>query len=209
MLLLEKKEMSRRKFIQSFIAAAGVVVSAPLFSASAEAARVSTKPPLSAVEIADLLFSREEEKLARDVYIALYDMWRHATFSNISKSEQQHMDTMLKKLNAYNIPDPAQPAVGAFTNQDLQKMYLELVASGSKSVIDALKVGCLIEEVDMIDLQQAIDHATHADLDNSYLSLLEGSKNHLRAFVTALSNQGVTYTPQYISEDLFNAIIDV
>lgn len=205
MLLLEKKEMSRRKFIQSFIAAAGVVVSAPLFSASAEAA----KSPLSAVEIADLLFSREEEKVARDVYIALYNMWRHTTFINISKSEQQHMDTMLKKLNAYNIPDPAQAAVGAFTNQDLQKMYLELVASGSKSLIDALKVGCVIEEVDMIDLQQAIDHATHVDLDNSYVNLMEGSKSHLRAFVAALGSQGVTYTPQYISVDLYNAIIDV
>lgn len=205
MLLLEKKEMSRRKFIQSFIAAAGVVVSAPLFSVSAEAA----KSPLSAVEIADLLFSREEEKVARDVYIALYDMWRHPTFSNISKSEQQHMDTMLKKLNTYNIPDPAQAAAGAFTNQDLQKMYLELVASGSKSLIDALRVGCIIEEVDMIDLQQAIDHATHVDLDNSYVNLMEGSKSHLRAFVAALSSQGVTYTPQYISVDLYNAIIDV
>lgn len=205
MLLLEEKEMSRRKFIQSFIAAAGVVVSAPLFSVSAEAA----KSPLSAVEIADLLFSREEEKVARDVYIALYDMWRHPTFSNISKSEQQHMDTMLKKLNTYNIPDPAQAAAGAFTNQDLQKMYLELVASGSKSLIDALRVGCIIEEVDMIDLQQAIDHATHVDLDNSYVNLMEGSKSHLRAFVAALSSQGVTYTPQYISVDLYNAIIDV
>jgi hypothetical protein len=209
MLLLEMKEMSRRKFIQSFTAVACVAVTAPLFIGSAEAARVATKSALSAVETADLLFSREEEKVARDVYMALYDMWRHTTFSNISKSEQQHMDTMLKKLNAYNIPDPAQPAVGAFTNQDLQKMYLELVASGSKSVIDALKVGCLIEEVDMIDLQKAIDHATHADLDNSYQNLLEGSKNHLRAFVTALSSQGVTYTPQYISVDLYNAIIDV
>lgn len=74
MLLLEMKEMSRRKFIQSFTAVAFVAVTAPLFSASAEAARVATKLPLSADEIADLLFSREEEKLARDVYIALYDM---------------------------------------------------------------------------------------------------------------------------------------
>jgi hypothetical protein len=209
MLLLEMKEMSRRKFIQSFAAAACVAVTAPLFSGSALAAKGVSKTPLSEVEIADLLFSREEEKVARDVYLALYDMWRHTTFSNISISEQQHMDTMLKKLNAYNIPDPAQAAVGAFTNQDLQKMYIELVATGSKSLIDALKVGCLIEEVDMIDLQKAIDHATHTDLDNSYLNLLEGSKSHLRAFVSALDGQGVIYTPQYISVDLYNAIINV
>lgn len=207
MSLLEKKEMSRRKFIQSFSAAAGAAVIAPLFSGSAQAANVAASSPLSTVEIADLLFSREEEKVARDVYIALYDIWQHGTFSNISSSEQQHMDAMLKKLNAYNIPDPAQAAIGAFTNQNLQKMYIDLVAEGSKSLIHALKVGCAIEEVDMIDLQEAIDHATHVDLDNSYLSLMEGSKNHLRAFVSALSKEGVTYIPQYITVDLYNAII--
>lgn len=204
MSLLEMKEMSRRKFIQSFSAAVCVAATAPLFSGSAQAATV----PLSAAEIADLLFSREEEKMARDVYITLYNTWRHSTFSNISRSEQQHMDTMLKKLNLYNIPDPAQAAVGAFTNQDLQKMYIDLVATGSKSLIDAFKVGCTIEEVDIIDLQKAIDHATHKDLDNSYLNLMEGSKSHLRAFVSALNSQGVTYAPQYLSVDLYNAIID-
>lgn len=209
MSLLEMKEMSRRKFIQSFTAAAAVAATAPLFSSAALAAQAVTTTPLSSVEIADLLFSREEEKVARDVYLTLYNTWRHNTFSSISSSEQQHMDTMLKKLNTYNIPDPAQQAVGAFTNQDLQKMYNDLVAQGSKSLIDALKVGCVIEEVDMIDLQKAIDHATHTDLDNSYLSLLEGSKSHLRSFVSALQSQGVTYTPQYISVDFYNAIIGV
>ena len=79
MSLLEMKEMSRRKFIQSFSAAVCVAATAPLFSGSAQAATV----PLSAAEIADLLFSREEEKMARDVYITLYNTWRHSTFSNI------------------------------------------------------------------------------------------------------------------------------
>lgn len=204
MSLLETKEISRRKFIQSFSAVACVVVTAPLFSGSA----LASTTPLSAIEIADLLFSREEEKVARDVYITLYNTWRHDTFNLISGSEQQHMDTMLKKLNTYNIPDPAQSAVGAFTNQDLQKMYIDLVATGSKSLIDALKVGCTIEEVDMIDLQKAIDHATHNDLDNSYQNLMDGSKSHLRAFVSALNSLGVTYYPQYLSVDAYNAIID-
>lgn len=202
--LLKTKEMSRRKFIQSFTAAAAVAATAPLFSGTAQAATA----PLSTVEIADLLFSREEEKVARDVYITLYNTWRHNTFSSISSSEQQHMDTMLKKLNTYKIADPAQKAVGAFTNQDLQKMYNDLVAAGSRSLIDALKVGCTIEEVDIIDLMKHIDHSTHADLDTSYQSLMAGSYNHLRSFVSALSSKGVTYSPQYLSVDLYNAIIN-
>lgn len=208
MSLLEQKEMSRRRFIQSFTAAAAVAAAAPLFSGSALAARGSTTTPLSTTEIADLLFSREEEKVARDVYITLYKKWGHNTFNSISSSEQQHMDTMLKKLNAYGIKDPALPTIGAFTDAGLQKMYNDLIAAGSQSLVSALTVGCVIEEVDMIDLQKAIDHATHTDLDSSYQNLLDGSKNHLRAYVSALKSKGVTYQPQYISVDFYNAIIN-
>jgi len=198
-----KRSVSRREFIATSVAVAGAgavaLTSAPALAATA---------PLSAAEIKDLTFMREEEKVARDVYITLYNMWKHNTFNSISSSEQQHMDTIKKKLTAYKVPDPAQSAVGAFTDSGLQNMYNNLVATGSKSLIDALKVGCTIEEVDMIDLQHAIDDATHTDLDTIYASLMEGSKNHLRAFVSALAAKGVTYQPQYISVDLYKAIIN-
>jgi len=203
MSLLEMKEMSRRKFIQSFTAAAAIGAVFPLLSASAQAAT-----PLSPVEIADLLWSREEEKVARDVYITLYNTWRHKTFDYISKSEQQHMDTMLFKLTTYGIPDPALVPIGAFTNKDLQNLYNDLVAKGSKSLIEALTVGCIIEEVDIIDLMKAIDHSTHKDLDTSYQNLMAGSYNHLRSFVIALKMQNVNYTPQYLDKDLYNSIIN-
>ena len=37
-----------------------------------------------------LSYMREEEKLARDVYLALYEKWGIRTFLNIAKAEQQH-----------------------------------------------------------------------------------------------------------------------
>lgn len=198
-----KKSVSRRDFIATSAALAGAgaaaLAGAPAFAATA---------PLSAEEIKDLTFMREEEKVARDVYLTLYNMWQHNTFKSIASSEQQHMDTVKKKLTAYKVPDPAQSAVGAFTDPGLQNMYNNLVAAGSKSLIDALKVGCTIEEVDMIDLKHAINDATHTDLDTIYASLMEGSKNHLRAFVSALAAKGVNYQPQYISVELYNAIIN-
>ena len=54
-----------------------------------------------------MLFMREEEKLARDVYLTLYDAWRLAPFANISVSEQKHMNAMLLLLRKYGLPDPA------------------------------------------------------------------------------------------------------
>lgn len=40
----------------------------------------------------DLLYMREEEKLARDVYITLYEKWGIPVFNNISNRESDHND---------------------------------------------------------------------------------------------------------------------
>jgi len=163
---------------------------------------------LSALEIEMLTYMREEEKLARDVYLYLYDVWGAQIFTSIADSEQQHMDTMKSKIDKYGLPDPALPSLGAFTNQDLQEKYDQLVAKGALSYLDGLYVGATIEEIDMVDIQYAIEVTDHLDIVTAYQNLLEGSKNHLRAYVSALGSQGFVYVPQYISQELFDAIID-
>ena len=40
-----------------------------------------------------------------------------------------------------------------------------------------------------------------------YGNLLKGSRNHLRAFVQALQQQGVVYTPQYLTPADYQAIV--
>ena len=59
--------------------------------------------PLSDAEAATLTFMREEEKLARDVYLALYDLWSNPVFSMIASSEQKHMDAIKRQLDAYGL----------------------------------------------------------------------------------------------------------
>ena len=164
---------------------------------------------LSEPEAADLAFQREEEKLALEVYQAMYAKWQAAIFSNISDSEQRHTETMKKMLDKHNLPDPALPDFGAFTDTGLQEKFDTLVEAGSQSLIGGLYVGATIEEIDMIDLQDAIDGTNHIDLLTAYLNLLEGSKNHLRSYVKELEAQGVTYAPQFISQELYDAIIDL
>lgn len=163
--------------------------------------------PLSGEEAEILTYMREEEKLARDVYLLMYELWDAVIFSQIAESEQKHMDSMLKKLDKYGLPDPAQ-TVGDFTNDALQSKYDELTGIGDDSYVAGLDVGATIEEIDMIDIQYAIDVTTHVDVVNAYEKLLEGSKNHLRAYVGSLATQGVAYVPKYISQELFDAIMD-
>jgi hypothetical protein len=163
---------------------------------------------LTDAEIADLVYMREEEKLARDVYLTLYDMWGLQTFSSIAASEQAHTDSIKGLLDAYGIADPVvNDTVGVFTNPDLQALYSQLVATGSTSLVDALKVGAAIEEIDIADLYESMAETVQPNILQVYSRLLSGSENHLRSFVSALSAQGVDYAPQYLSADTYSAII--
>lgn len=149
---------------------------------------------LSTTEQTDLLYSREEEKLARDVYQYLYNQWQLPIFSNIASSEQRHMDAVLSLLNLYGLQDPVgDNGAGIFTDNTLQAFYDELTAQGSASIIAALEAGIYIEELDISDLETFIGYTDQAPLLRVYNNLLKGSNNHLAAFVNTLEAQGGNY----------------
>ncbi len=164
-------------------------------------------PVLTKAEADDLLFMREEEKLARDVYITLYAEWSVRAFSNISQSEQRHMDSILGLLEKYGLEDPAL-GFGEFANAELQELYDTLVADGLQSKLDALMVGALIEEVDMEDIVEAMKRTNKSDILTVYGNLLAGSENHLNAFVRNIEAiTGETYVAQWISQEDVDTIL--
>jgi hypothetical protein len=162
---------------------------------------------ISEAEISGILYMREEEKLARDVYLALYDLWGKPIFSNIAASEETHTSAVQTLIQRYGLEDPYIGERGAFTNGVLQAIYTDLVAAGSKSLVDALTVGAMIEELDMVDIAAYAESADNADITLVYENLMMGSRNHLRSFVSQLENEGVEYEPSYLSPDAYQAII--
>lgn len=136
---------------------------------------------LSAEEAAALLYMREEEKLARDVYNQLYALWGQPTFQNIAASEQTHTDEIKLLLDRYALADPALDP-GQFTDANLQALYDQLIAQGSVSLEEAMKVGVLIEETDIADLQARLAQTDNADIQLVYTNLMNASYNHLAAF---------------------------
>lgn len=130
-----------------------------------------------------LTYMREEEKLARDVYLFLYEKWQSRVFKNIAASEQTHMDAVKTLLDRYGIADPADGnAAGVFDNSELQALYGDLIQDGSVSLVDALEVGVEIEETDIADLNAGIASTKRKDIITLYSNLLAGSYNHLDAF---------------------------
>jgi len=165
---------------------------------------------LSQREIEDILFLREEEKLARDVYLEMYDLYKHRVFANISKSEQVHMNKVKQLIDMYKLPDPVAETGdrrGVFKNHELQNLYHQLVSKGRKSLADALEVGAEIEDLDIADIENRKRNTRNPYLLSVYNMLEKGSENHLRAFVFNLKRLGHSYQPKYISIDKFNEII--
>ncbi len=159
-------------------------------------------------EIDGLVYMREEEKLAHDVYVTFADQWGLTQFGRIANSEQMHTDAVKNLLDRYGIADPASAEVGVFTNPDLQALYNDLIAKGSSSAAEALKVGGLIEEVDIQDLDARIAVNDQADIAAVYANLRSASEMHLRAFATGYqSATGTAYSAQVLSADAVTTIL--
>jgi len=142
---------------------------------------------LTAAEQEQILFMREEEKLARDVYTFLYEKWGVKEFQSIAASESRHMSRVKMLVDRYGLQDPVGTDVpGAFVNDELQAAYDSLVAQGSLSVQEAYKVGVTIEELDIADLQEALESTKRRDVTRVFQNLLRGSQNHLAAFTRLL-----------------------
>lgn len=183
-------------------------------------------------EEAHLIFMREEEKLARDVYLTMEEKYPElGVFANIAESEQRHMDSMAAKLAQFNIPDPStDDSVGVFTGAEFgpyfTATFANLVALGNSDSLNALYVGALIEELDMHDIvdcplfivasdngidegECGMEYTEVRALVRSYDNLLEGSKDHLRAFVRNIEwviGEG-NYVAQYLSQEEVDAIL--
>ena len=142
---------------------------------------------VSSEDEAGIYLMSEEEKLARDVYLELYDIWGLKTFANIAKSEQVHMDEVAELVESFGLENPALSEFGMFVNEELQDLYDNLIAQGSVSLEEAIKVGIAIEELDIKDLQELIAQTTDEEIIEVYSNLLSGSYNHLESFTKQLS----------------------
>ncbi|MBT3204148.1 MAG: DUF2202 domain-containing protein [Gammaproteobacteria bacterium] len=190
---------------------------------------------LDATEISHLTFMREEEKLARDVYLTLADLYPdQRVFSRIAtRAEQTHTDTMRDKLDQFNLPDPnpetnnLPSSLGVFTGNEWGWYFIEkfalLTSMGEVSELDALYVGAFIEELDMHDIaicpQVMIDrgfsspcglaYTDEKALQTAYSALISGSESHLRTYVGQIEAViGVgNYEAQYLTQAEVDAIL--
>jgi hypothetical protein len=202
------------------------------YSSNGFAAKGAASTGLDPVEASHLTFMREEEKLARDVYLTLASLYPdQAVFNTIATtSEQTHADTMRDKLAQFDLPDP-NPAtndlpdsIGVFLGSEWGWYFTEkfgaLTSKARTSELDALYVGAFIEELDMNDIAVCpqvmvdkgypkpcgLEYTDASALTNAYNSLIDGSENHLRAFVGQI--EAVIGVGNYVAQYLPQAEVD-
>lgn len=151
-----------------------------------------------------LLYMYEEEKMARDVYSTFARLYTQPMFTNISSSEQTHMDAVKRLLDRYDLKPPVSDAAGVFSNPELKVLYEKSTLAGSRSLSEALKAGAAIEEIDILDLKERLAQTDQQDVTRVFESLLTGSYNHLNAFASVYAREtGVPYTPQFMTTEEF------
>ena len=165
-------------------------------------------------ELTDTLaYMGNEERLAYDVYNVLYEQYGTEQFTKIATNgEYKHITAVQELIQKYKLSDDVSftnidlPALG-YVNTNIedmeagtydiaaiQKLYDDLVTQGSTSEIDALKVGCIIEVVDVNDLNRDIALAESegaTDIVTVFNFLRDGSYNHYWSFDKGLKNQNV------------------
>ena len=158
-------------------------------------------------ELEMLLYIKEEEKLARDVYTFLFEKWETPVFSNISKAEDTHLNAVLYLLQNYGEEYTRTGDPGVFANSELQELYAQLVKKGSVSIESAMETGAFIEEMDINDLEKYLEVVENENIKLIFENLLKGSRNHLRAFNRQLEKLGFKYTPVYITQEEYDQIV--
>ena len=177
----------------------------------------SEKPDLPSALSEELVntlsYMGNEERLAYDVYNRLYTEWGIKTFTHIAnKSEIKHIRAVQDLIKKYKLNDANHftnvdlPALGymntavedmksgTYDISKIQRLYDDLVSMGSESDISALNVGCIIEVVDINDLDAYIhiaEDSNASDVVDTFNFLRNGSYTHYWAFDKALKNRGV------------------
>lgn len=165
---------------------------------------------ISHVNKATLAVLREQKKLARDVYDSLYAKWELRIFEEIGGAEMAHMEAVKPLLDQFAVEDPIAitgDERGRFAYRPFQRLYDSLVVSGTASMVGALRTGAFVEEMDIVDLQRAIQSTGADDLRAIYKYLLMAAQRHLLTFTRYLKKVGVPYEPVLLSAREYGRLI--
>jgi hypothetical protein len=180
-------EMSAKTKKMMSWAAALAMVGGGLFPGAAHAEAVRSVSVADADLAHDLQFSREEERMARDLFAVLAERYDGANpFANVTLSEEKHFAAIGDLLVRYDVVDPSDGLPpGTYADTTVQSLYDLWLEQGMASLDAAYEVGVALEKQDIHDLEAVLEDAAERDVIRVYTNLLEASHDHLDAYEQA------------------------
>ena len=153
-----------------------------------------------------LTYMKDEERLASDLYLNLYNYYKNYSdleikqLNNIATNTENDQISIIKSLvKRYDLnssePQDVNISRGVYENQVIQDLYDKFYAIGQNSQEEALKVGCMVEVTDINDLDKYISLAKESnatDIETAFKALRDGSYHNYWTFDQTLKNLGVT-----------------
>ena len=138
---------------------------------------------LTQQDAASILLLREEEKLARDVYLTLSEKWNVPVFKNIAQAEARHMSVMKMLVDRYGLEDPVKDdTVGTFTSPEFRQVVSG--TCGFRFRLAGRRIQGRREDrgTGYQGFAGFTGNVQSTDVRRVYQNLLRASENHLRAF---------------------------
>jgi hypothetical protein len=136
-----------------------------------------------------------EEGLAYDIYLSLYQIYPLQQLQNIAlNSESKHQEAVNQLAIKYAL-NLVPSSAGIYEVEAIDELYDTLYQKGVDSEQDALEVGCMVEVVDIDDLNTFISQAQASnapDVVAIFDYLRKGSYKHYWEFDSALKSRGVS-----------------
>lgn len=136
-----------------------------------------------------LFFIYQGEKVARDIYITLGNIYKDEnTFSFMQFSGQRHFECTRELCDIYGVETSQieEESIGRFESVVLQTMYDACIEKGKKSIYDALEVAEFIKSNEIKDLEHAsVGMPSH--VVNVYENIKKRNQRHLDVFQAAIS----------------------
>jgi len=163
---------------------------------------------LTAAEKADVLLAQDYQRLESDLYSAFaIQNPNEPLFGTMGQSAATLVTAGNAVIDRYQLLYPEMNPSGSYVNSQANALYAMLVGSGGGAVTDALRASATSEEYHISDLNGAIDRTSNTDLLFFYNQELAAARNNLRSAVQRLGQYGVTYTPRYLTSDVYSGII--
>jgi len=212
-----------------------IIIGIVLCDAAAASATVgeATGNVLDFNEQTHLVFTCEEEKLARDVYRVLGRRFPEIhSFAEMAASKEHNKCAALDLMDKYRVSVPrVNGNVGVFSwgsyGRYFNEKYLVLTSQGSSSPLNALYVAAFMEELNILDIDQCpkviVDvsngigdvsacgrnYTGNPDVLHVYDSLVEESRRHLRLLVRDIEQiiGAGNYQAQVLPEEQLDVIL--